>query len=425
MIPDNSVSVQHKLRSGYNMRKVVLVSLDAFFGADTERIRPDGFLASMLREGSFCRRVETVFPALTYPIHVTIVTGCDPDKTGVGQNQPLQPGVPKAERVWYWERKHIRVQTLFEAVKQAGGESCSVLWPVNCRNDAVRWCLPEVHPLNGENAVIKVLQYGTPLYILAAQKRFGHLRKGIEEPYLSDFAAAVAADTIRRHQPSFSAIHLIDLDDARHRSGTLSREAMAAMDRNDRRLQDLYRAITETPGMENTLLIAVSDHGQEDIRETVNLTRKLKEYGLDQYLSVQSNGMSACFFPGKMSSGSFDPAGILTPDRLREMGISRLYTREELNDMHAVQGPLFAAEAAEGIAFSDALDEEKRVAATHGFGPGREADLCLFAVFGRGIKKGTEVPAMKMRDVGPTIAGLMGLSLPQAQGTDRSGEFLA
>ena len=55
---------------------------------------------------------------------------------------------------------------------------------------------------------------------------------------------------------------------------------------------------------------------------------------------------------------------------------------------------------------------------------GREADLCLFAVYGSGIKAGKEIPAMKMRDVGPTIAGLMGLELSQADGTDLSSMFL-
>ena len=407
------------------MRKVVLVSLDACFTADIERLDPRGFLAGMLRDGAFCRRVETIFPALTYPIHVTMVTGCDPDKTGVGQNQPPQPGVPGPERVWYWERKYIRVPTLFEAVKEAGGQSCSILWPVNCRNRAVRRCLPEVHPLKGENAVWKALRFGTPLYSLLAEKRFGRLRKGVEEPYLSDFAAALAADTVRRHRPDFTAVHLIDLDSARHHHGTFSKEAMAALGRNDRRLEEIRRAMQETPGMEDALLIAVSDHGQEDIRKTVNLTRKLEEYGLGRALFVQSNGMSAYFFPGEQPPASPDPEALLTPERQREAGISRLYTRAELDRMHAAAGPLFAAEAAEGVAFSDALDEEKREAATHGFGPGREADLCLFAVYGKGIRKGAEIPAMAMRDVGPTIAGLMGLRLPQADGTDRSGAFLA
>ena len=406
------------------MRKAVLVSLDAFFVKDTERIDPDGFLAKMMREGAFCRRVETIFPALTYPIHVTMVTGCEPDRTGVGQNQPLQPGVPKGERVWYWERKHVQVPTLFEAVKEAGGNSCSILWPVNCRNKAVKWIFPEVHPLKGENAALKALRFGSPLYILHEEKKYGHLRRGIAEPQLSDYACAMAADTIRRHKPDLSAIHFIDLDEARHHHGTFSDEATAALSRNDSRLQDLWQAIIETPGMEDALLIAVSDHGQEDIHDTVYLTRKLQEFGLDRQLTVQSNGMSACFFPGPEYKSSFDPAAAFTAEQLRACGIARLYTRAELDAMHAVAGPVFAAEAAEGVVFSDALDEEKREAATHGFGPGRDADLCLFAVCGRGVKHGAEIPAMHMRDVGPTIAGLMGLELPQAAGTDLSSLFL-
>ena len=171
-------------------------------------------------------------------------------------------------------------------------------------------------------------------------------------------------------------------------------------------------------------MIAVSDHGQEDIRETVNLTEKLRQYGLDKALYVQSNGMSAYFFPANSQAGSVCPEKLFPPELLEKMKISRLYSREDLNRMHAVQGPLFAAEAAEGVVFSDALDEKKREAATHGFGPGRDGDLCLFSVFGKGIKHGMEIPYMKMRDVGPTIAGLMGISLPQADGTDRSEAFL-
>jgi hypothetical protein len=34
------------------------------------------------------------------------------------------------------------------------------------------------------------------------------------------------------------------------------------------------------------------------------------------------------------------------------------------------------------------------------------------------------MPSMPMRDVAPTIAGLMGISLPSARGTDHSGELL-
>ena len=405
------------------MRKALLVSLDAFSGQDLTRIPADGAIARILHEGTWCGKVETVFPALTYPIHVTMVTGCDPEDTGIGQNQPFQLGTPGKNRRWYWEREHIRVPTLFEAVKEAGGRSCSILWPVNCRNRAVTWCFPEVHPLPGENAVLKALLYGTPRFILAGEKRFGRLRRGIEEPWLSDYAAALAGDAVRRKRPSLTALHLIDLDHARHSFGTLSPEADEAILRLDRRVGELMAALETTPGMENALLILVSDHGQEDITRTVNLRETMDRLVPGIPLLPQSNGMSAYFFP----KGEVPDPDSLIPLLLshsEELGISHVYSREELKRLHAVNRPVLAAEAAEGVVFSDSLDPEKRERATHGFGPGRPGDLCLFAVYGRGIRKGIELSSFPMRDVGPTVAGLMGLNLPSAKGTDRSAGIL-
>ena len=405
------------------MRKTLLVSLDAFFEPDVDHLPPDGAIARVLREGTWCRKVETIFPALTYPIHVTMVTGCEPEETGVGQNQPFQPDTPKESRRWYWERKHIRVPTLFEAVKEAGGRNCSILWPVNCKNRAVDWCFPEVHPLPGENPVLKALRFGTPGFILRGEKRFGHLRKGIGEPWLSDYAAALAGDAIRRKQPDLTALHLIDLDHTRHRFGTFSKEADEAVRRLDRRVGDLIRALESTPGMEDALLILVSDHGQADIERTVNLRETLEELIPGFPLRPQSNGMSAYFFP----AGDVPDPDSLIPllNRHRDaLGISHVYSREELKQLHAVRGPALAAEAAEGVVFSDSLDPEKREKATHGFGPGHPGDLCLFAAYGKGVRQGVELPSFPMRDVGPTVAGLMGLKLPGAKGTDRSAEIL-
>jgi predicted AlkP superfamily pyrophosphatase or phosphodiesterase len=405
------------------MRKVLLISLDAFFEPDLDRIPPGGAIARLLREGTWCRKVETIFPALTYPIHVTMVTGCDPADTGIGQNQPFQPDVPKEKRRWYWERKHIRVPTLFEAVKEAGGKSCSILWPVNCKNPAVSWCFPEVHPLPGENTVLKVLRYGTPHYILVDEKRFRHLRRGIEEPWLSDYAAALAGDTVRRHKPELTALHLIDLDHTRHHCGTFSREADEAIRRLDRRVGDLLKVLENTPGMEDALMILVSDHGQADITRTVNLRESLIRLIPDFPLRPQSNGMSAYLFPvGDIA----DPDSLipLLDIHREELGISHIYSSEELRQLHAVSGPVLAVEAAEGVVFSDSLDPEKREKATHGFGPGHPGNMCIFMVYGQGVRPGSELPSFPMRDVGPTIAGLMGLKLPAAKGKDHSKEIL-
>ncbi|MBQ9251529.1 MAG: alkaline phosphatase family protein [Clostridia bacterium] len=405
------------------MRKVVLVSLDAFFDADFQYLRPDGGLTKMIQEGSVCRQVKTVFPALTYPAHVTLITGCDPVDTHVGQNQPYQPETPGKERVWYWERKHIAVPTLFDAVKNAGGKNCSVLWPVCCKNPTADWCFPEVHPLLGENVVLKTLRYGTPLFVLDSERRFGSLRQGISEPGLSDYAAAITAQTIRKKKPDLTAVHLIDLDEMRHHHGVFSKEAISAIQRNEDRLNQIRKAMEETPGMENALLIAVSDHGQSDISKTINLTESLQKLGLADDFGVQSNGESAYFF-AKRQNADVENALAVLQDHLAENGILRLYSRADLDRMNAVKEVAFACEAADQVVFSDGLDEGKREKATHGFGPGHKAENCLFAVWGKGIRAGYEMPVMPMRDVAPTIAGLMGIALPKAKGIDHSREII-
>ncbi len=405
------------------MRKAVLVSLDAFFDADFASLRPEGGLSRMLREGTFCRKVKTVFPALTYPAHATLITGCDPAETMVGQNQPWQPDVPASRRVWYWERKHIAVPTLFDAVRSADGKSCSILWPVCCKNPAASWCFPEVHPLPGENMVLKTLRYGTPSFILRSERRFGSLRKGISEPGLSDYATAIACHTIRKKKPALTAVHLIDLDEMRHLHGTFSKEAEEAVHRLENRLNEIMKTMAETPGMEDALLFAVSDHGQSDISRAVSLNACLKELHLDPDFGAQSNGESAYFF-AKREGADAAEAMALMEKRMSEYGIARLYSRADLDRMRAVPGVSFACESADQVVFTDALDQKKRERATHGFGPGHRAENCLFAVIGKGVQSGKELSSMPMRDVAPTIAELMGVSLPAATGKSHAAEII-
>jgi len=143
------------------MRKVVLVSLDAMFEQDWPRYE-GRWLGEWFSQAAVCTQVKTVFPALTYPAHTTLVTGCDPVKHDIGQNQPFQHGVDASIRTWFWDEKHVQRETLFQAVKRQGGRCASMLWPVTGKSKAIRWNFPEVLALPGENQVLKMLQYGSP-----------------------------------------------------------------------------------------------------------------------------------------------------------------------------------------------------------------------------------------------------------------------
>ncbi|MBQ8655020.1 MAG: alkaline phosphatase family protein [Clostridia bacterium] len=403
------------------MRKTVIISLDAMYEKDMEAVKEDSFLGRWMKEAAVCTKVKTVFPALTYPAHTTLVTGCDPDQHGVGQNQPFQPDKQPDMRAWYWQASEVHRESLFDAVKKQGGRCASILWPVTGKHPSLKWGFPEVVALPGENQVLKMLEYGTPLWVLLMELKHGRKRVSSKEPHLSDYAVVLAEDLIRIRQPELLAVHLVDLDDMRHHHGLNSREAYEAMERNQRRVEKIWQAMQDTPGMEDALLVVLSDHGQADVSRTVHLGDVLKAAGLEGCVQVQSNGMSAYLF------GADPEKAAQAESWLREngasCGVSHVYSRGELDKLGCIPEPAFAVEAAPEVVFSDGLPQAKREKATHGFGPGHPAENCLLMIRGRGISP-ARMDSMPMRDVAPTLAGLMGVSLPDAQGVDHSAEIV-
>ena len=389
------------------MRKMVIVSLDAMFDQDWAYF--DGrWLGDWLNAAAVCTQVKTVFPALTYPAHTTLLTGCLPGQHGIGQNQPYQPDKEAVMRSWYWDEKNVQRETLFQAVKRQGGRCASMLWPVTGKSRAIRWNFPEVLALPGENQVLKMLQYGSAPWILHMELKHGRERVSTHEPHLSDYAVILACDVIRAHQPELTAVHLVDVDEMRHLHGVNSDEARQGMDRMEQRVQRIWDTMQQTPGMEDALLVLVSDHGQADVNQTVLLGEALAKAGLQA--GVQSNGMTAYLFTENAQA-----VAAFLNEYKENMGICHIYDRQELDGLGCIPGPVLAVEAAPGIVFADGLPQAKREKATHGFGPGHPAENCLLAVRGKGVRP-CVLPAMPMQDVAPTLAGLMGIDLPQAVG---------
>ena len=408
------------------MRKMILISLDAVFKDDLSRFEQGGFFDTLIKQSTICDQVKTVFPALTYPAHTTLVTGCDPIDHGIGQNQPFQPEQIPNMRSWYWDAAKIKTPTLFDAVHQAGGKCASILWPVTGKSRSIRWNFPEVLALPGENQVLKMLSYGTSAWILETELRLGRQRKGTNEPYLSDYGCLLTCDVIKRKKPTLTALHMVDVDDMRHHHGVTSSEALDGLKRLETRVQKIFETMQSTPGMEDALFVLVSDHGQADINRDVCITDELAKAGFADILQVQSNGMSAYLYEGKGSKEQMLSAIQYLEKHGSNIGISKVYDQNSLKEMGSFTGDggsIFAAvEAAPGVVFSDALPEAKREKATHGFGPSHPAEDCLLLIHGKGIPKGMRLPSMPMRDVAPTLAELMQVPFSHSKGKSHTLE---
>ncbi|MBR4081176.1 MAG: alkaline phosphatase family protein [Clostridia bacterium] len=395
------------------MKKLVMISLDALYDADLAFFGESTFIGQLLRRSAVSTRLKTIFPAVTYPTHTTMVTGVLPARHGVENNRPFQPEVDPAMRRWYWDAANIRVPTLFDAVKSAGGTCAAIFWPVTGRSRAIRWNLPEVMALPGENQVLKILRYGSAGWILTTAPKYLRKVQAFREPWISDLACDMACDVIRHHQPDLTAVHFVDLDEKRHHHGTDSPEARAALARMDDRVRRVWEAMQSAPGMEDALLVILSDHGQADTDHPVLLADALAAAGVPA--QVQSCGMSAYVYTDKPDQAAAALASV--------GGVSHVYDRVELDGLGCPAEIALAVEAAPGVVFADNMPQAYHEKATHGYGPGHPAERCLFAASGTGIHPG-ELPEMPMTSVAPTVAGLMGVVLPGAEGVDLSNRIL-
>jgi hypothetical protein len=90
----------------------------------------------------------------------------------------------------------------------------------------------------------------------------------------------------------------------------------------------------------------------------------------------------------------------------------------------------FVLEACPGFYFTPELRPEVLEPAPaghracHGYRPDREGYTSLLIAAGAGVRAGAELEEMSILDLGPTLAALLGLALPQAEGRAR-GELIS
>ncbi len=386
-------------------KRLCLISLDAASCMDGERLFALPHLKELKERSLFCDGVQTVYPTITYPIHTSLLTGCYPEKHGIPHNQPFQPDTPPQLRKWFWEIGQIKAKTLHQAAHEKGLDVASVLWPVTGKNPYTRRNFPEVLPLPGEVPALKMLQYGTPLWILQTEIRHGKKRKSIQQPHLDRYAALLCEQLYAsRKPPDVLTVHLVDLDSMRHQFGVESEEAISAMQRLDENVGRIVSAVKKAGLYDETLFCIVSDHGQREAPRGVLLDALLKKH---TGCRAQTLGMGAYIFGEDLAK-----ARHYMEENKERLCIDRFYEAEDIRKMRGPENVQLAVEAKDGCCF---LNDWEETHGEHGFGLHYPEAKVFFLLAGPGVKKG-EVQEMHLVQIAPTLAKLMGLSLPDAQG---------
>jgi arylsulfatase A-like enzyme len=421
-------------RAAARVDHVILVTLDAVGGADREALASIPAFSRLLEEGSYSFSVRSSWPSLTYVAHAEIQTGRSPAANGIGNNRPFRPGVLDERQAWYWYRDAIKVPTIFDLAGEAGLETATVLFPLTGKA-RIDFNFPEVHARPGESQVLKLAAAGDLGYMSDLELRFGRMHRGTQEPQLDDFLAACAAYVIEEKKPGLLATHLVEVDVAKHDTGTRSPEVAAALARQGERIERILAAVEEAGIADRTALVVMGDHGQFDISRQVRLNVLLRDEGLiragpkglewDAYLEP-AGGCAILRAKDEAARGRALEVLRRTIAERPELGIERVVGREELDAFGVDPAIAWAVEALPGTEFVDGIEGgllreidpaiERRGA--HGYRPDLPGYRTVFFAIGPGVPAGREIADMSLLDAAPTIGALLGFEVPGAEGGD-------
>jgi arylsulfatase A-like enzyme len=404
-------------------RHVVLISLDGLrpeFYLDPSYPAPT--LRALAAAGSQVRRAEPVFPSVTYPSHATIVTGVRPSRHGVLFNSILEADGTRGR--WYEEASDLRAPPLWEWAHAAGLRTAAVSWPTTY-NAKIDLLLPERDYYARRHPLELITQATTPgLFERIRVAPSDGIFKNIVE--WDAFLTGVAAGIVREARPHLLLLHLVQTDHYQHRHGRDADEVKQAVARADAHVASIVAALRDAGLEDRAVVVVTGDHGFQDVRRDVFPNHVLARAGLRGCPRPGEGWRATAHVAGGAAAVFVNPRGDAEAAKAAEAALRAeagdrytIVSRAELDALGAMEGAAFAVEAAPGYAIGGACDRGLSRAAsggTHGFLPSRESMATGFVAMGDGVRAGVTIDSMRLVDVAPTIARLLGVPAPPVEG---------
>lgn len=430
----------------HNSPSILLVSVDALkpeFVFEQERLGvklpviTNYFVEKGLTAGA---GMKSVFPTFTYPCHQSMITGTNPATHKIVNNGIFDP-LGEHLGAWHWFA-NTEVKTLWEAAKENGYWSASVAFPtsVGARGDFIApefWWDGSALDSRFIDAVAK------PQGIIAEmEKEIGQYAGGLDLSDNGDAQRGKAALWMLKNKiapvisekPFFMSAYFASFDESAHQYGVYSNEAARSLEKIDKMLGELIEeAMKITDG--HLIVCVVSDHGSLDNTHNISPNVLLHDAGLIQ---TDENGRVISWKAFSQRAGGTaevrlaDPEDKEAADALKKImdqlladeysGIMEVLNGEESKKRGGFPEAAYVLVSDKGYELRDDVTGDycrTRLTqkAQHGYNENFPEMRASFMLTGEGITKGN-VENVHLIDVAPTLAGLMGFVLPDAEGRD-------
>ena len=413
-----------------NHTPLIVISLDALGYCDEEVYKELPFLKSMIKKGTWIRKVESIYPTLTYPIHSTIVTGRYPSEHGVDNNLLLQP--EKKHKDWYWEESYILGDTILRNAHNKDLKIAGFSWPVSAKAD-IDYNVPEVFS-NPEVAYTDHLKAnGTGEYIDELQSVLGTFDINSSQKIQDEWMASAAAYTFEKHQPDITFLHLIDVDHQKHVYGARHFAINDAIRELDDRLSRMFEKISKVKKLDEINIMLLSDHSQIDTAYPFRLNKILADMKL---VNVNEDGTvkedwKAYFLTCGGSAALYTKED--NPKMVEEIkekiesykldGLDQIFTTDQIQELKSSNRAKLWLEAKEGYYFEadardfvETRDQAPGARGKHGFLPSKEKNLAIGIFKGPAFKENNIIEHEKIINIAPTIDKIYDLGMKDMSG---------
>lgn len=415
---------------------VLMISVDGLRPGDIIEAKQRGvnapILQDMVKTGFYSTGVRAVLPSLTFPDHITLVTGVWPSTHRVPNNTLFRPLAGNSIWDYYWYGVDIKAPTLWQAVHATGGRVASLAWPLTVG-------LPEIDD-------------NVPAYWPAIFGGYGKLEQALISPGLSqaiDSASGIdlsdtatwgesidgtlakaTAEIYRLKRPSLVTLHLTSMDNKQHKYGPGSKEAYDALSQTDTMIGELVAAARRV--QPDLVVVIVSDHGFASVQHDINLIPAFVEAGL---ITVDASGKLTAWEAAPWTSGGSASVVLARRDdpKLRERvdalltklasdpssGVGRVIGRQEIAKMGGAPDADYFIDAKIGYQFGSKTTGPVVTPGTkmgmHGYFPDNPEMRATLIISGPNLPVRGSAGVVDMRAIAPTVAKILGVPFPSAE----------
>jgi predicted AlkP superfamily pyrophosphatase or phosphodiesterase len=182
-------------------------------------------LRALLTDGAYATGVRGVLPTLTYPSHMTLLTGASPARHGILANTTFDP-LKRNQGGWYWYAEDGRAATLWDAAAAAHLKTANVYWPTSVGAN-ITYNLPQIWRAGTEDDLKLQRALSTRGLEQELSATLGPYPGGMQETVADDeIRARFALRLIETRHPDFITVYFTGLDTEEHRPGLSARRPM-------------------------------------------------------------------------------------------------------------------------------------------------------------------------------------------------------